>query len=83
MGKNPDPRNYRVSFKKILASLPGFQPTWNAARGARQLLEGYRAVGLSAETFQGPSYTRLLHLRALLASGRLDSTLRWRSLVVA
>ena len=83
VGKNPDPRNYRVSFKKILASLPGFAPTWNAARGAGQLLDGYRAVGLTAETFQGPSYTRLLQLRALLASDQLDGSLRWRTLVAA
>ena len=83
VGKNPDPRNYRVSFDKILATLPGFQPTWNASRGARQLLEGYRAVGLTAETFQGPSYTRLLHLKALLASDQLDGSLRWRTLVAA
>ncbi len=83
VGKNPDPRNYRVSFKKILTRLPGFQPQWNARLGARQLLDGYRAVGLTAETFQGPSYTRLLHLKALLAADRLDATLRWRVLVTA
>ena len=83
VGKNPDPRNYRVSFDKILGTLPGFQPTWNASRGARQLLEGYRAVGLTAERFQGPSYTRLLHLKALLASDQLDGSLRWRTLVAA
>src|SRR5947209_8132130 len=83
VGKNPDPRNYRVSFEKIHAALPGFQPVWNARLGARQLLEGYRAVGLTAATFQGPSYTRLLHLKALLASGRLDGSLRWNALVAA
>jgi len=83
VGKNPDPRNYRVSFEKIHAALPGFQPTWNARLGARQLLEGYRAAGLTAQTFQGPSYTRLLHLKALLADGRLDGSLRWNALVAA
>jgi len=83
VGKNPDPRNYRVSFEKIHAALPGFQPVWNARLGARQLLEGYRAAGLTAQTFQGPSYTRLLHLKALLASGRLDGSLRWNALVAA
>ncbi|TMD47564.1 MAG: SDR family oxidoreductase [Chloroflexi bacterium] len=83
VGKNPDPRNYRVSFAKIHAALPGFQPKWNARLGARQLLDGYRAAGLTAETFQGPSYTRLLQLKALLAAGRLDGSLRWKVLVTA
>jgi len=83
VGKNPDPRNYRVSFEKIHAALPGFQPKWTARLGARQLREGYQAAGLTAETFQGPSYTRLLQLKALLASGRLDGSLRWNALVTA
>jgi len=83
VGKNPDPRNYRVSFEKIHAALPGFQPKWTARLGARQLRDGYRAAGLTAETFQGPSYTRLLQLKALLAAGRLDGSLRWKVLVTA
>ena len=40
-------------------------------------------TGLTAETFQGPSYTRLLHLKTLLAGGRLDGSLRWNALVAA
>ena len=83
VGKNPDPRNYRVSFAKIHAALPGFQPKWTARLGAQQLRDGYRAAGLTAETFQGPSYTRLLQLKALLAAGRLDGSLRWKVLVTA
>jgi nucleoside-diphosphate-sugar epimerase len=83
VGKNPDPRNYRVSFEKIHKALPGFAPKWTARLGARQLLDGYRAVGLTAQTFQGPSYTRLVHLKALLGAGRLDGALRWRVLVSA
>jgi nucleoside-diphosphate-sugar epimerase len=83
VGKNPDPRNYRVSFEKIHAALPGFQPKWNARLGARQLLDGYRAAGLTAETFQGPRYTRLLRLKALLDAGQLDGSLRWNALVTA
>lgn len=83
VGKNPDPRNYRVSFEKILTTLPGFKPKWTARLGARQLLDGYAAAGLTAETFQGPTYTRLPHLKSLLADGRLDGSLRWRVLVTA
>ena len=78
LGKNPDPRNYRVSFDKIHNALPGFKPRWTARLGAQQLLEGFRRVGLTAESFTGPSYTRLLRLKSLLASGQLDGTLRWQ-----
>jgi nucleoside-diphosphate-sugar epimerase len=78
VGKNPDPRNYRVSFRKIHEALPGFRPRWNARAGARQLLEGYREVGLTSEVFTGPSYTRLLRLKSLLNDGRLDDSLRWK-----
>ena len=83
VGKNPDPRNYRVSFEKILTTLPGFKPKWTARLGARQLRDGYREAGLTPETFQGASYTRLLQLKALLAADRLDGSLRWRTLVTA
>ena len=75
-----DPRSYRVDFSKFA---PGFRPTWTARLGARQLLDGYRANGLTAEIFQGPSFTRLPHLKSLLAESRLDSSLRWRTLVTA
>ena len=83
LGKNPDPRNYRVSFRKIHEALPGFRPRWNARDGARQMLEAYREVGLTLETFTGPSYTRLLRLKALLGEGRLDATLRWQPALVS
>ena len=82
VGKNPDPRNYRVSFAKIHASLPGFRPVWNARRGANQLLDGFVAVGLTADAFTGPAYTRLLRLKDLISSGQLDATLRWQPALV-
>jgi nucleoside-diphosphate-sugar epimerase len=74
----PDPRNYRVDFSKLTRTLTGFQPKWNARRGARELYDAYRRAGLTAEEFQGRKFTRLKQLSYLLDAGRLDDTLRWK-----
>ena len=79
----PDKRNYRADFSKIARVLPAFQPQWDARKGARQLLEAYRAVGLRLEEFEGPRYRRIDQLRSLLAEGRLAADLRWTGLPVA
>ncbi|MDZ7289976.1 MAG: SDR family oxidoreductase [candidate division KSB1 bacterium] len=74
----PDKRCYRVDFGKLARTLPEFKPQWNARRGARQLYEAYREVGLSLEDFEGARYKRIDHIKMLLKSGRLDATLRWQ-----
>ena len=75
----PDKRNYRADFSKIERLLPGFKPQWDARKGARQLLEAYRAVGLKLEDFEGPRYRRIDQLKRLMASGHLDTELRWNN----
>jgi nucleoside-diphosphate-sugar epimerase len=74
-GASPDSRNYRVSCEKT-ASVLGFTTTWDARRGARELYEAYRAIGLSTEEFEGPRYQRIAHIRQLLGQGLLDDRLR-------
>jgi nucleoside-diphosphate-sugar epimerase len=76
-GAGPDTRNYRADFGKIRRLLPAFAPQWDARRGARELLDAYRAIGLRLEDFEGPRYRRIDQLRALLASGDLGADLRW------
>jgi nucleoside-diphosphate-sugar epimerase len=73
----PDPRCYRVDFGKIHRLLPEFKPQWNARRGAEELYAAYRQAGLALEDYEGPRFKRIDHLKKLLASGRLDATLRW------
>ena len=80
---SPDKRNYRVDCSKIRRTLPEFQPQWDARRGAQELYQAYRRIGLTLEEFEGPRYKRLAHLKALLSSGRLDETLRWREPAIA
>jgi nucleoside-diphosphate-sugar epimerase len=72
----PDPRCYRVDFGKIERLLPAFKPQWTARRGAEELYAAYRGAGLALEDCEGPRFKRIDHLKRLLASGRVDASLR-------
>ena len=74
----PDQRCYRVDCSKIAKTLPEFQPNWNARKGAQELYEAYKTVGLTLEEFEGAKYQRIAHIKHLLNTGQLDETLRWR-----
>lgn len=82
-GASPDKRNYRVDSSKIARTLPEYKPQWTARRGAQQLYEAYRRVGLQVEEFEGPRYRRIDHIKMLMAEGRLDERLRWRATIPA
>jgi nucleoside-diphosphate-sugar epimerase len=75
----PDSRCYRADFSRIAKAIPAFRPQWDARRGARELYEAYQKVGLRIEDFEGPRYQRIGHIQQLLATGRLDLTLRWQT----
>ncbi len=75
-GAQPDKRNYRVDCSKIQRVLPHFQPAWDARKGAQELYDAYRTIGLQLEEFEGPRYKRIDHIRRQIASGRLDASLR-------
>lgn len=76
-GAGPDKRCYRVNFSKIHDTLPGFRPQWNIRRGIRQLHDVFVAQRLRREAFEGPQFSRVVHLRHLLATGQVDASLRW------
>jgi nucleoside-diphosphate-sugar epimerase len=78
-GAGPDKRCYRVDCSKINRVLPSFRPEWDVRRGAIELFEAYRRVGLTLEQFEGARFSRIKYLQSLLASGRLGSDLRWRT----
>jgi nucleoside-diphosphate-sugar epimerase len=78
-GAGPDLRCYRADFSKITRVLPSFKPQWTARKGAEQLYEAYKKIGLTLDDFEGPRYKRIDHIRKLLASNQLDNTLRWTS----
>src|SRR2546430_911843 len=67
-GGGPDPRCYRVDFRKIQRLLPDFKPQWTARQGAEELYRTYRHAGLSVEDCEGPRLKRIDHLKQLLAT---------------
>lgn len=74
----PDKRCYRVDAGKIARTLPEFKPQWNARKGAQELLDAYRKVGLTLDDFEGPRYKRIDHIKMLLGKELIDESLRWR-----
>lgn len=73
----PDKRNYRADFSKVARVLPEFQPQWDARKGAHQLYDAYRAIGLVLSDFEGPRYRRIDQIKQLMAAGELGPDLRW------
>jgi nucleoside-diphosphate-sugar epimerase len=76
-GGGPDLRCYRVSFDKINSLLPSFRPQWTARRGAQELYDAYRAIGLTSEDIDNGRYIRLREVRRLQEAQKLDHVLRW------
>jgi len=75
-----DSRTYRVSFKRILTELKDwFKPEWNLDRGGAELVAKFREVGFTEAHFRGRTTTRLMQLKHLSESERIDATLRWNN----
>ncbi len=73
-----DKRNYRVDCSKLPKMLPEFRPEWNVKKGAFELYNTYKQIGLNQEEFEGIKYQRVGHIKHLLSTGKLDKSLRWR-----
>ena len=82
-GSAADSRSYRVDFSKLVRVFPDLSLEWNAERGARELVDAYREVGLTSDDFEGNRYIRLRRLRSLIDQGKLNDELRWQSAVAA
>jgi len=76
-GGGPDLRCYRVSFDKINRLVPGFRPQWTARKGAQELYDAYRKVGLTSADIEQGRYVRISEIRRLQKAGRLDKNLHW------
>lgn len=72
-----DQRTYKANFGKFARTFPDFRFKWNAARGAAELYEAFKRVGLTHEDFVSTKFTRLKWLNHLMQSGRLNEALRW------
>jgi len=75
----PDKRCYRVDCNRIAREVPAFKPQWTIRRGAEELYEAYRQVGLTLEDFEGQRFQRIAHVKHLVSSGALDRSLRWQT----
>lgn len=73
----PDPRSYRVDFRRIREFLPSFEAAWTVKAGAVELAEAYQRFGLTEDTFKR-RFTRLARLSDRREAGTLDDTLRPR-----
>jgi len=73
----PDKRCYRVDCNRIARELPGFKPQWTARRGVMELLDAFRAVGITLEDVEGARYSRITHIRQLIEQNALSDELRW------
>jgi len=78
-GASPDKRNYRVSCDKAARHLPGFTPQWDVRRGAKQLYETYKRIGVTLEEFEGPRFQRIGRINNMIEAGTLDASLRFRT----
>jgi nucleoside-diphosphate-sugar epimerase len=79
----PDKRCYRVDCGKVRRTLPAFRPQWNARKGAQQLYDAYRSIGLTFKDIEWGRYARIAHIRRLIGSGRLNDSLRWHEQQIA
>lgn len=77
-GASPDKRNYRVRCDKFCSAFPDFAPRWTARRGAAELYDAFRRVGVTLEEFEGPRFKRIAHIKQLLEQGVLGDDFRFR-----
>jgi nucleoside-diphosphate-sugar epimerase len=75
-----DNRSYRVNFDKINSKLPGFRCQRDPAAGARELLELFQRINMTAEVFNFRAYTRLKELQHLLQTNQIDEDFYWSSM---
>lgn len=75
-GASPDTRCYKVDCTLLPSVVPSFKPQWSARKGAKELFERYQRIGLTLDEFEGDRYSRIKHVKSLLASGEIDAGLR-------
>jgi nucleoside-diphosphate-sugar epimerase len=73
-----DQRTYKADFGKFGHTFPNFEFSWNPEKGAQELYQAFRTVGLTHADYTDERFTRLSWLGHLIRSGRIDEeALRW------
>jgi nucleoside-diphosphate-sugar epimerase len=73
-----DQRTYKADFGKFARAFPDFRFHWTAEKGAQELYQGFRSIGLTHKDFTDKRFTRLQWLRFLLETKRLNQNLDWQ-----
>jgi nucleoside-diphosphate-sugar epimerase len=72
-----DTRSYKVSFDKILKTLPGFKCNWSVEKGIIDLLGNLRNVNLDKDVFNRREFYRLQQIEYLHKTKQIDNDLLW------
>ena len=72
-----DTRSYKVSFDKILKTLPGFKCNWSVEKGIIDLLGNLRNVNLDKDVFDRREFYRLQQIEYLYKTKQIDNDLLW------
>ena len=72
-----DIRSYKVSFDKILKTLPKFECQWTVEKGIIDLLENLRNINLDKEMFNRREFYRLQQIEYLHKTYQIDDGLFW------
>jgi nucleoside-diphosphate-sugar epimerase len=79
VGASRDERCYRVNCDKLAETLPDYKPVWTARKGASELYSAFQKHDLTLEEFEGTKYKRVAHVKHLMATGKVDSSMRWQA----
>lgn len=78
-----DQRTYKADFGKFTRAFPNFEFRWTARKGAQELHQAFRSIGLTHGHYVDNRFTRLRWLHHLLDRRSLDGSLRWSANAVA
>jgi len=72
-----DSRTYKVCFKKIHNTLPGYTSVWDVRKGIEDLLFRLQEAGLTSREFNRKDFYRLQRIEYLHSSGQINDELYW------
>jgi nucleoside-diphosphate-sugar epimerase len=72
-----DTRTYKVSFDKIVKTLPGFKCEWTVERGVKDMANKFNKISFNRAIFKQRGFYRLQQLEFLYENGLLSEDLRW------
>lgn len=74
-----DTRTYKVSFKKIKETFPGFACEWTVEKGVKEMAALFEELHLDMAFFKRKGFYRLQELERLYESGCITDDLYWQT----